>query len=418
MSDRRIVVTGMGTLNPLGNNVSETWEKLKTGTSGIKKIENFDASTFTCKIAGEIMNFDYKVHFSEEHMTKIKRLDRYVHFAGVAAKEAIAMSGIDCKTMGGRVGISIGSGLGGYNIQEQNTRIWADPQKGFKRVSPFYAVGFIGNTCSGFISIEEGIKGPNLAIQTACATANHSMAIACMIIKNEMADAMVVGGSEAAINNLGMAGFCNMKALSTKYNETPQKASRPFDVNRDGFVMGEGAGVLVLEEYEHAVKRGADILCEIAGFGMTGDAHDIVMPHPEGTGAYNSMKMAVNMADIKPSDIDYINTHGTSTPLGDVRECKAIYKLLDGDDSRVNVGSTKSMSGHLLGAASGFEAVASILSIKNQTIPPNVNLDEQDPDIPLTCLNTEPVETDVNIVLSNSFGFGGHNSTLVFKKID
>ncbi len=414
MEQKRVVITGMGTVNPLAHNVKDTWSKIINGQSGIAKITKFDASTFTCQIAGEVKEFDYKNHFSEEHLKIARRMDPFVHYAAAAVSEALASSRIDPSQDPQRIGISIGSGIGGIFSQEENTANLL--HKGHRRVSPFYIPATIGNIASGFLSIVHGIKGPNLSMQTACATANHSLATAFMIIRSGMADVMIAGGAEAAIIEISVAGFCNMRALSTKYNESPQTASRPFDVDRDGFIMSEGAGVLIIEDYEHAQKRGAPIICELLAIGMSGDAYDLVIPEPDGKGAFYSMQMALQQAAINADDVNYINAHGTATPVGDAAEAKAIKRLIP-NEKNVYVGSTKSMHGHLLGATAGLEAIICAMSVKENIIPPNINLFNQDPEIKLTCINTEPIEKEVKYALSNSFGFGGHNSTIVLGKI-
>jgi 3-oxoacyl-[acyl-carrier-protein] synthase II len=367
------------------------------------------------KIAGEVKNFDYRDHFNEETVKTAKRMDPFVHYANAALNEALEQSGLDVAKEAQRIGISLGSGIGGLYSQHSNSE--ALVTKGTRRVSPFYIPASIGNIASGFLSMVHGIKGPNLSVQTACATANHSMATAFMILQAGMADAMVAGGAEASIIELAVAGFANMRALSTHFNDQPEKASRPYDKDRDGFVMSEGASVLILEEYEHAKARGANILCEILSIGMSGDAYDLVIPEPEGNGAYASMKMAADYAGINTEEIDYINAHGTSTPLGDIAESKAIAKLLKGKEDDVWVGSTKSLHGHLLGATAGLEAIICALSIQNNLIPKNINIDNFDTDVAVRCINQEVVEKDVNIALSNSFGLGGHNSTVVLKKV-
>ncbi|HEQ70970.1 MAG TPA: beta-ketoacyl-[acyl-carrier-protein] synthase II [Spirochaetia bacterium] len=415
MSTRRVVITGIGTINPLGKNVAETWEKVKNGVSGIDTISKFDAAGYSSRVAGEVKDFDFRQYFDEETIKTAKRLEPFVHYAVAALKEALTDSKLDIEREPERVGICIGSGIGGiYSAFDNSSALLT---KGHRRVSPFYIPATIGNIASGFISILHGIKGPNLSMQTACATANHSMGTAFMLIKAGMADAMIAGGTEATIMPLGVSGFCNMHALSTKYNDTPAKASRPFDRDRDGFVMGEGAGVLVVEELSHAEKRGAPILAEVLGVGMSGDAYDLVIPEPEGHGAYRSMQQAVGLAGIQPDDINYINAHGTSTPVGDAAECKAVARLLGGRHEGVCVGSTKSMHGHLLGATAGLEAIICVMAIRDGMAPPNINIDNLDPDITLSCINTKPVSLDINVAVSNSFGFGGHNSTLILRKM-
>jgi 3-oxoacyl-[acyl-carrier-protein] synthase II len=415
MKERRVVLTGMGTVNPMGMNVADTWKKVLAGESAVGPITHFDASNIPTKIAGEIKDFDYKQYYTEDQLKSAKRADLFVHYAVAGMKEAVESSGLDMKKNADRTGISMGSGIGGLSLSYDNSLALAN--KGPRRVSPFYIPMSIGNMAAGYISMLYGIRGPNLSTQTACATSNHAIAIAMMLIKSDMADVMFSGGSEGTVVELAMAGFSNMRAMSTR-NDDPKAASRPFDKDRDGFVMSEGSSVLVLEEYEHAKARGANIICEVAGAGMSGDAFDFVAPDPEGGGALLSMEMALKQAGITSEDIDYINTHGTSTPVGDIAESKAVFKLLKGKQDDVNVGSTKSLHGHLLGATAGLEAIICAMAIKDGKIPANINIDNLDPEIPLTCINTEVIEKDVKVALSNSFGFGGHNSTLILKKID
>lgn len=413
MENKRVVITGMGTINPLGNNVEETWKNVLAGKSGVGPVTKFDPSNIPCKIAAEIKDFDYKKYYTEEQLKLTKRMDLFCHYAAAAMKEARESSGIVVKDPY-RIGISIGSGVGGLSVQHENSI--ALVTKGARRISPFYIPLSIGNMAAGLLSMLYGYKGPNLSVQTACATANHAIAISAMIIKSGMADAMFAGGAEGTISELALGGFSNMRAVSTR-NDSPETASRPFDRDRDGFVMGEGAGVLVLEDYDHAKKRGANIICELISAGMTGDAYDFVAPDPEGNGAYASMKMAIEMGGIRAEDIDYINTHGTSTPVGDRAEAKAILKLLDDKDDKVCVGSTKSLHGHILGASSAVEGIICALAIRDGKIPANINIFSQDPEINLKSLNMKVVEKDVSIVLSNSFGFGGHNSTIALGKL-
>jgi len=415
MSEKRVVLTGMGTVNPMGMNVADTWKKVLAGESAIGPITHFDASNIATKIAGEIKDFDYKQYYTDEQLKSAKRADLFVHYAVAGMKEAVESSGLDMKKNPDKIGISLGSGIGGLQVNYDNSVALAN--KGPRRVSPFYIPMSIGNIAAGYISMLYGIRGPNLSTQTACATSNHAIAIAMMLIKSDMADVMFAGGSEGTIVELAMAGFSNMRAISTR-NDDPKTASRPFDKDRDGFVMSEGSSVLVLEEYEHAKARGANIICEVASAGMSGDAHDFVAPDPEGGGALLSMEMALKQAGLKSEDIDYINTHGTSTPVGDIAESKAVYKLLKGKQDNVNVGSTKSLHGHLLGATAGLEAIICAMAIKEGKIPANINIENLDPEIPLTCINTKIVEKEVKVAMTNSFGFGGHNSTLILKKID
>ena len=413
MGNKRVVITGMGTVNPLGMNVEDTWKGVLSGKSAVHTISKFDASNLPCQVAAEIKEFNHKDYYTEDQLKTAKRMDLYCHYAAAAAKEAIESSGIKTDDPF-RVGVSIGSGIGGLKVQHDNSI--ALETKGPRRISPFYIPLSIGNMSAGFVSMLYGFKGPNFSTQTACATANHAFALSAMAIKAGMADAMVAGGTESTIHPLAVGGFSNMRAVSTR-NDDPATASRPFDVDRNGFVMGEGAGVFVLEEYEHAKKRGANIICELVSVGMTGDAYDFVAPDPSGQGAHASMKMAVEMGSINTSDIDYINTHGTSTPVGDLAETKAIYKLLGGKDDHICVGSTKSIHGHLLGAAAALEGIISAMTIVKGAIPANINIFNQDPEIPLKSLNMEVVEKDVKTVLSNSFGFGGHNSSIILSKI-
>ncbi|MBN2351944.1 MAG: beta-ketoacyl-ACP synthase II [Spirochaetales bacterium] len=415
MDKKRIVITGIGTVNPLGNSVAETWEKARAGKSGIVSITKFDASTYTSQVAGEVKDFDYRRVFSEENAKTAKRLEPFVHYAEAAVQEALAQSGLKIESEADRIGICIGSGIGGLHSQFDNSS--ALISKGNRRVSPFYIPSCIGNIASGFVSMIHGIRGPNLSMQTACATANHSLGTAWMLIQSGMADVMIAGGTEGTILPLAFAGFCNMHALSTKYNATPERASRPFDRDRDGFVMGEGAGVLIIEELEHARRRGAPVLCEILGVGMSGDAYDLTNPDPEGTGALQSMRQALALGGITADEITYVNAHGTATLVGDVAECQAVAKLVGGRNDGVFVGSTKSMHGHLLGATAGVEAIICIKAMEEGLVPPNINIDNLDPGISLTCINREPVRTEVKVALSNSFGFGGHNSTLLLRKM-
>ena len=415
MEKKRVVVTGIGTISPLGHNVPDTWEKIKNGKSGIARIAGFDIAGYSSQVAGEVKDFDYKKYFSAEDVKTAKRLESFVHFAEAAFQEALANSGLDISGEPERVGICIGSGVGGIYSHLENAAALLN--KGPRRVSPFYIPACIGNIASGFISMVHNIRGPNLSMQTACATANHSLGTAWMIIQSGLADVMIAGGSEGTIMPLAFAGFCNMHALSTKYNDQPERASRPFDRDRDGFVMSEGAGVLIIEELEPALKRGAPILCEVLGVGMSGDAYDLTNPDPEGKGALQSMRQALELGGIPADEISYINAHGTSTPVGDVAECQAIVKLLGGRNKDVYVGSTKSLHGHLLGATAGLEAIICVKVLQEGLVPPNINIDTLDPEIALTCINREPVRTEVKVALSNSFGFGGHNSTLVLRKM-
>lgn len=414
MSERRVVITGIGVITPVGNDVEAFWESLKAGRSGISRITAFDTEQFDCKIAGEVRNFEPKTFYKTPK--DVKRTDRYTHFAVAATHMALEDSGLDlAATDLDRTGVMIGSGVGGLATMEE--QIAKTQQRGPDRTSPFMIPMMISNMASGFISMEYGLRGPNMSIVTACATANHCMGEAWRIIKFGDADIMVVGGSEACIIPVGIAGFSAMRALSLR-NDEPEKASRPFDKDRDGFVMGEGAGVLILEEYEHAQKRGAEIYGELAGYGLTADAYHMSAPQPEGEGAARCMRMALDRAGVNSDDVDYINAHGTSTNMGDICETKAV-KTAFGDYARhgLLVSSTKSMTGHLLGAAGAVEITACLLAMRDGIVPPTINLDHPDPECDLDYVPHHAREKKVKIAMSNSFGFGGHNSTLLIKAV-
>lgn len=414
-TERRVVITGLGTVNPLGNNVKDTWNKVLNGESGIGPISYFDPSGCSAKVAGEVKDFDYKTAYPEDVFRTAKRLDRFVHFAAAGLNEALEQSGLDIQRDPRRVGICIGCGMGGVKVQHDNSA--ALIEKGGRRVSPFYIPGAIGNIASGFLSMVHGIKGPNLSTQTACATANHAIGVALLMIKSGMADSFITGGTEGVIEEVIVNGFANMRALSTNFIDTPERASRPYDRDRDGFVIAEGSGIIILEEYESAKKRGADIICEVLAVGMSGDAHDLVIPDPEGRGALYSMQMGLEQAGISPDQLNYVNAHGTATPLGDVAETKAIHALVNGDEKNLSVGSSKSMHGHLLGAAAGIEAIVSAMAVKEDRIPGTINIENKDPDVPIQHIPTKTLETKVEYALSNSFGFGGHNSSLILGKM-
>jgi 3-oxoacyl-[acyl-carrier-protein] synthase II len=414
MSERRVVITGMGVVSPVGNDLESFWENLKAGRSGITRYTAFDSEKFDSKIAGEVRDFDPTPFYKTPK--DVKRTDRYTQLAVAASKMSLDDSGIDlAATDLDRAGVMIGSGVGGLQTMEDQVTKMA--LKGPDRTSPFMIPMMISNMASGFISMEHGLRGPNMAIVTACATANHCMGEAWRIIKFGDADVMLTGGSEACIVPVGIAGFCAMRALSTR-NDEPERASRPFDKDRDGFVMGEGAGVIILEEYEHAKKRGAKIYCELAGYGLTADAYHMSAPLPGGEGAARCMAMAMNHAKVSPGEIDYINAHGTSTPVGDVCETKAV-KLAFGDYARngLLVSSTKSMTGHLLGAAGAIEMAASVLAMRDSIVPPTINLDNPDPECDLDYVPHKAREKKVKVAISNSFGFGGHNSSVVIKAV-
>ena len=413
MENRRVVITGLGALSPLGNDVSSTWDGMKNGRSGIGLIGSMDTTDYAVKIAGEVKGFDPKPFF--KNPKDARRMDRYAHLGIAAAKMALDDSGLnEAEIDRNRVGVMLGSGIGGLGTLEDNHT--ALLQKSPSRVSPFTIPMMISNIASGVFSIEYGFGGPNMAIVTACATANHSIGEAWRMIKFGDADAFVAGGSEASIRPMGLAGFMNMKALSTR-NEDPTAASRPFDVGRDGFVMGEGAGVVVIEELEHAKARGANILAELSGYGLSADAYHLTSPHPEGDGAARCMDMALKHAGLNAEDVQYVNAHGTSTPQGDVCESKAIQKSFGAwaNDGLV-VSSTKSMSGHLLGAAGGVELLACLMAMRDGVIPPTINLDDQDPNCPLDYCAHTAREMEVKAALSKSFGFGGHNASLLITK--
>jgi 3-oxoacyl-[acyl-carrier-protein] synthase II len=414
MSERRVVITGIGVVSPVGNDLPSFWESLKAGRSGITRYTAFDSEKFDSKIAGEVRDFDATPFYKTPK--DVKRTDRYTQLAVAASKMSLDDSGLDlASTDLDRAGVMIGSGVGGLQTMEDQVTKMA--LKGPDRTSPFMIPMMISNMASGFISMEHGLRGPNMAIVTACATANHCMGEAWRIIKFGDADVMLTGGSEACIVPVGIAGFCAMRALSTR-NDEPERASRPFDKDRDGFVMGEGAGVIILEEYEHAKKRGAKIYCELAGYGLTADAYHMSAPLPGGEGAARCMAMAMHHAKINPQEVDYINAHGTSTPVGDVCETKAM-KLAFGDYARhgLLVSSTKSMTGHLLGAAGAVEMAASVLAMRDGIVPPTINLDNPDPECDLDYVPHKAREKKVKVAISNSFGFGGHNSSVLIKAV-
>ncbi|MGZ0040727.1 beta-ketoacyl-ACP synthase II [Paenibacillus ottowii] len=409
---QRVVITGMGVITSLGQDLSTLWDNLMAGKSGISKIEAFDTSDYTTKIAASIKDFNPEDYIDRKDARK---MDRFVQFAVAASKMALEDSklvigeNVDAE----RVGVSVGSGIGGLGTWEDQHN--ALIEKGPKRVSPFFIPMMIANMGSGQVSISLGAKGPNTSPVTACATGSHAIGDSFRMIQRGDADAMICGGAEATIRPIGIAGFCSMRAMSTR-NDEPEKASRPFDTERDGFVMGEGSGVLVLESLDHALKRGAHIYGEVIGYGLSGDAHHMTEPDPEG--AARCIRMAIRDAGLNPEDIDYINAHGTSTPVGDKSETEAVKKTLGEHAYKVAISSTKSMTGHLLGAAGGVEAVICGLALQHQTIPPTINLDNQDPACDLDYVPNKPRKADLNVVMSNSFGFGGHNATVILKKYE
>jgi 3-oxoacyl-[acyl-carrier-protein] synthase II len=413
-NNRRVVVTGMGALTPIGLSVNEYWEAMMRGESGSDNIKSFDTSRLETKFACELKGFE-AANFMDKKTAR--RLDPYAQYAMAAAGQAISDTGIDTASLSdeekSRIGVIFGSGIGGIQTFYQQSVL--NHTQGPSRISPFFIPMLIPDIACGYISIHYGFRGPNYCIVSACATANNNMIDGFMLIKQGFSDIIVSGGSEASINEIGVGGFNASRALSTR-NDSPATASRPFDLTRDGFVMGEGAGALVLEEMEHALSRGAKIYAEVVGMGLSADAHHITAPHPEGTGAVLAMEMALNNAGLKSDDVDYINMHGTSTPLGDIGETKAIKKVFGDHAYKMNISSTKSMTGHLLGAAGAVEAIASILAIKNNIVPPTINFEHADPECDLNYTFNKPQEREVNIALSNAFGFGGHNTSVIFKK--
>ena len=411
----RVVVTGIGVVTPIGNTVEEFWNAMLEGKSGADYITRFDTTHFETKFACEVKNFDPLLYLNRK---EVQRMDLFTQFAIAAATQAIQDSGLNLdKINKERTGVIFGSGIGGmwtYHYQQQ--LVYENNGKP-DRISPFFIPMMISDIAAGHIAIRWGFKGPNYATTSACATSSHSLADALMLIQRGDADIMVVGGSEAAICPMGVGGFNAMKALSTR-NDDPKTASRPFDKDRDGFVMGEGAGVLILETLEHALNRGAKIYAEFAGFGLTDDAFHITQPAPNGEGAYRSMKLALEDAGLQPQDIDYINAHGTSTPFNDKNETEAIKTLFGDYAYKINISSTKSMTGHLLGAAGAVEAIATVLAIERGIIPPTINYFTPDPECDLNYTPNKPVQRKIRAALSNTFGFGGHNATLAFKAFE
>ena len=417
---RRVVITGLGLVSSIGNNVSETWDNLITGKSGIKKISSFDVSDLPCKIAGYISHNEkdeYYVDRSKYLETReINRNDRFIQYGLIASKMAVEDAGLmtlDDKSKL-RVGVSVGSGIGGLETI-YNGSITLN-EKGSRKISPFFIPSSLINLTSGQISIKFGFKGPNHSVVTACATGAHSIGDAAEMIKRGAAEIMIAGGSEAAVCKLGVAGFCAARSLSTKYNDQPAKASRPWDKDRDGFVIGEGAGIVVLEDYENAKKRGAKIYAELIGYGMSGDAHHITKPSEDGSGGFRAMSEALKMSSVNSDEINYINAHGTSTLIGDDIELSAIMRLTGGND-KIKISSTKSSIGHLLGAAGSVEAIITILSIKHNIVPATLNLYNPSHKFKVDLVPHNSIDHKVEIALSNSFGFGGTNTALLFKSI-
>ena len=415
MELNRVVVTGLGAITPLGKTLTETWEGLVNGKSGAGPITHFDASKFKTQFACEVKNFDPNQYFDRK---EARKLDRYAQFALIAADEAIADSGMEMEKLDlNKVGVIFSSGIGGISTFQEEVENY-DVERG-PRFNPFFIPKMIADIASGHISMKYGFRGPNFAVVSACASSTNAIADACNYIRLGKANAIVTGGAEASITSAGVGGFNAMNALSTR-NDSPETASRPFSVSRDGFVMGEGAACLILEELEHALARGAKIYCEVAGTGLSADAYHLTATHPEGLGAKLVMENALEDAQMKPEDIDYINVHGTSTPVGDISEVKAIKEVFGEHAKKLNISSTKSMTGHLLGATGALEAAACILAIKEGIVPPTINFAEgdEDPEIDYTLNYTfnKAQKREINAALSNTFGFGGHNASMIVKK--
>ncbi|PDH35184.1 MAG: beta-ketoacyl-[acyl-carrier-protein] synthase II [OM182 bacterium MED-G28] len=411
MSNRRVVVTGLGLLTPLGNDVNTSWEAIKNGKSGISDLDHFNVSGFSTRFGGAIKNFD-----SNEFMAtkEARRLDDFIQYGIAAGVEAFEDAGLDVSSINKeRAGVAIGSGIGGIKtIEETSLQIY---ESGPRKVSPFFVPGSIINMISGNLSIRFGLRGPNIAVVTACTTGTHNIGLAGNMITNNQADIMLVGGAEMSTSPVGLGGFCAARALSTR-NDDPEKASRPWDKDRDGFVLSDGAGIMVLEEMEHAKNRGANIYAEVSGFGMSGDAHHITSPAPGGYGAVLCMRNALLSAGMSPQDVDYINAHGTSTQAGDIAETEAIKTVFSNHAKELAISSSKSMIGHLLGASGAAEAIISVLTLKDQVISPTINLDNPDEGCDLDYVPHTAREQEINVVLSNSFGFGGTNGSLIFSK--
>jgi 3-oxoacyl-[acyl-carrier-protein] synthase II len=412
LSRRRVVVTGLGIVSPVGIGVPEAWSAILAGKSGITRITRFDPSSLTSQIAGEVKGFEPAKYISAK---EVRRFDTFIHYGLAAAIESIKDSGLDFdREQREQMGVCIGSGIGGLPLIEETHK--AVLAGGPRKISPFFIPGSIINLIAGQLSIMYGLKGPNLALVTACTTANHCIGDAGRLIEYGDADVMIAGGSESCVSLLGLGGFCAARALSSR-NDDPAAASRPWDKDRDGFVLGEGAGVIVLEEYEHAKKRGARIYCELVGYGMSADAHHITAPCEDGEGAVRCMANAMKNAGVNRDQVHYINAHGTSTPLGDIAETVAVKSCFGDHARKLAVSSTKSMTGHLLGAAGGIEAIFSVLAVRDQVAPPTINLASADPQCDLDYVPNTARKMKIDVALSNSFGFGGTNGSLVFRKI-
>jgi 3-oxoacyl-[acyl-carrier-protein] synthase II len=413
ISSKRVVITGIGVVSPLGIGVDRNWEALLRGENGIGPITKFDASSFSSRIAGEVKDFEPLDYMEPK---EVRKMDPFIQYAVAAADLAVKDADIKRKALeGDRTGVYVGSGIGGIGTIENQHEVML--AKGPNRVSPFFLISTIINEAAGQVSIRFKARGPNSATATACATSTHALGDSFRLIARGDAEIMITGGAEAPITPLGLAGFCSMRALSVR-NDEPHKASRPFDAQRDGFVMGEGAGIIVIEELGFALRRGARIYAEIIGYGMSGDAYHVSAPSLDGEGAYQAMKKALEDGGVDPQDIDYINAHGTSTPFNDKIETLAIKRLFGERARRIGVSSTKSMTGHLLGAAGGFEAGATVLSLRDQVMPPTINYESPDPDCDLDYIPNKSRSSEIHFALSNSFGFGGTNGALVFKRFE
>ena len=413
MSKRRVVVTGMGIVSPVGSELETAWRNIREGQSGITPIEDLDVSEFATRIAGSVQGFDVADYLAPKDS---RRMDRFMHYGIGSTEMAIANAGLEInESEAERIGVAMGSGIGGLDTIEANHNAYL--KGGPRKISPFYIPGSIGNMVSGHVSIRHGITGPNLSVVTACSTSTHCIGIAGRIIQYGDADVMLAGGAEFATTTTAIGGFCSARAMSTR-NDDPEAASRPFDTGRDGFVLSNGAGTSVLEELEYAKARGATIYAELVGFGMSGDAYHITSPPPDGEGARKCMVAAMNDAGINPSEVDYLNAHGTSTPVGDLGETTAIKRAFGDAANTLPVSSTKSMTGHMLGAAGVAEAIFSILAMRDQVLPPTINLDDPDPQCDLDYVPHTARDAEIRTAISNSFGFGGTNGSLVFRLLD
>jgi 3-oxoacyl-[acyl-carrier-protein] synthase II len=411
MTVHRVAITGLGVVSPVGNSVEDFWQALCAGRTGIGRVTRWDPSEFRTQIAGEVKDFDPTAYMDRK---EVRRTDLYVQYAIAAAKQALDQAGIDVsRDDPNRIGTIIGTGIGGIQTFEDQTMIMME--KGPSRVSPFFIPMMIANMASGQVSIQFGLKGTNTTTVSACASGAHAIGEAFQAIRYGQAEVMVTGGSEATITRMAMAGFCALKAMSTR-NDDPSRASRPFDLERDGFVMGEGAGIVILEDWDRAVKRGATILAEMIGYGSTSDAFHVTAPAPDGEGAARAMAMALEDGGVVPTDVDYINAHGTSTDLNDKLETMAVKRVFGEHAYKLALASTKSMTGHLLGAAGGIEMVASVLALSRGVLPPTINYEHPDPECDLDCVPNEARKTDARVALSNSFGFGGHNVSLAIRR--